>query len=286
MLHTHFTRFDVAAVMAARRRPGVSVLWHIHSPQKPALAVRARNLIKYGLLGRRTFRILCVAPDIAVDVRRRGGPADRVEFFPNAIDTERFTPAGPSERAAARAALGLPSDVPVVLHFGWDWDRKGGDVFLQSLALLRGELAILGVTVGGGEAARDLAARLKLGDSLRILDPDPDVRRLYAAADVFASTSRAEGMPFAVAEALCSGLSVVASDLPGHRAVAGGVAACPIVPLEPAPVAEALRGLLARPSEAADHEAAEARRSIVDRLDLRAWSQRLADLHASAAGLT
>ena len=102
VLHSHFTRFDIPAVAAARRAANTSVLWHIHSPQKPELAVRARNVVKYGLIGRRTFRILCVAPDIAADVRRRGGPADRVEFFPNAIDTSRFTPAG-SERARRRA---------------------------------------------------------------------------------------------------------------------------------------------------------------------------------------
>ena len=98
--------------------------------------------------------------------------------------------------------------------------------FLEALARLRGEQAFLGVTVGGGDPARELVGRRGLGDLVRVLEPDPDVRRLYAAADVFASTSRAEGMPFSVAEALCSGVAVVASDLPGHRAVAGDVAAC------------------------------------------------------------
>ena len=285
VLHSHFTRFDIPAVAAARRAGGTPVLWHIHSPQKPELAVRARNVVKYGLIGRRTFRILCVAPDIAADVRSRGGPADRVEFFPNAIDTSRFTPAGSDERVAARAGLELPEDVPIVLHFGWDWERKGGDVFLEALARLRGEQAFLGVTVGGGEPARELVGRLGLGDLVRVLEPDPDVRRLYAAADVFASTSRAEGMPFSVAEALCSGVAVVASDLPGHRAVAGEVAACRIVALEPDVVAAGIRALLARTSEVAQREADAARSSIVERLDLGPWAERLAKLHAQAAQL-
>ncbi len=77
--------------------------------------------------------------------------------------------------------------MPIVLHFGWDWERKGGVVFLEALARLRGEQAFLGVTVGGGEPARELVGRLGLGDLVRVLEPDPDVRRLYAAADVTAN---------------------------------------------------------------------------------------------------
>lgn len=284
ILHSHFTRFDIGTVMAAMRSRRTSVLWHIHSPQKPGFAVRARNLVKYALIGRGTFRILCVAPDIAAAVRRRGGPADRVRFFPNAIDTTRFVPSGPSERAAARAALELPADMPIVLHFGWDWERKGGDVFLKLLARLRDDApGVLGVTVGGGDQANSLARRLGLGDGVRVIPPLADVRELYAAADIFVSPSRAEGMPFAVAEALCSGLSVVASELPGHRAVAGRAADCRIGPLDPNWMAEEVRALLARPTDAVRRESAAGRDSVVERLDLASWAERLADLQAEAA---
>jgi glycosyltransferase involved in cell wall biosynthesis len=287
VLHTHFTGFDIGAVLAASRRPDVSALWHIHSPQRSELTVRARNLVKYGLVGRGTFRLLCVAPDIAADVRDRGAPAGKVEFFPNGIDTQRFRPPDPAERAAARAAAGFAPDARVVLHFGWDWLRKGGDLFLGMLAHLRGQdPPVLGVSVGGGDQARDLAERLGLGDSVRVIEPASDARALYAAADIFASTSRAEGMPFAVAEALCSGLSVIASDLPGHRAVAGELAACRIGPLDPERMAGDVRELLARPQGVVELEAASARRSIVERLDLGAWAERLADLHAQAAGIS
>jgi glycosyltransferase involved in cell wall biosynthesis len=284
VLHTHFTGFDIGAVLAARRTRTASVLWHVHSPQKRELAVLARNVVKYALLGRATFRMLCVAPDIASDVRRRGAPARKVRFFPNAIDTQRFRPPDGDERAAARAELGLPASVPVLLHFGWDWQRKGGDLFLKLLAVLRGRVpTVVGVSAGGGDQARALADRLGVADVVRVIEPATDARPLYAAADVFVSSSRAEGMPFAVAEALCSGLAVVATDLPGHRAVAGGVAACRIGSFDPRRMADDARALLGRSAETVEADSQQARQSIVDRLDLDAWAKRLADLHAEAA---
>ena len=49
------------------------------------------------------------------------------------------------------------------------------------------------------------------------------MRPLYLAADALIAPSRAEGgdPPFALAEALACGTPVIASDIPGHRALAG-----------------------------------------------------------------
>jgi glycosyltransferase involved in cell wall biosynthesis len=278
VLHTHFTSFDVPAALAGRGKGRVSVFWHIHSRARPEATVVARNVVKYAVVGRAVDRILCVAPDIAEAVRRRGAPRRRVQFVANAIDTARFPPVGDAERAAARGRLGLPPEARVLLHFGWDWHRKGGDVFLEAVRLLADE-PVLGLTVGAPEEAREERRRLGLDEAIVIAEPTDDVRTLYAAADVLVASSRAEGMPYAVTEALSSGLPVVATTIPGHTVQADGLAACRLVPLDAGEIAGAVRSFLHRDAAAAAREAQAAHDRIRERMSLEGWSERMLDLY-------
>jgi glycosyltransferase involved in cell wall biosynthesis len=279
ILHTHFTRFDVPAALVSRLRSNVSVFWHIHSYALPQLNIRVRNFLKYALAGRLVKRIFCVAPDIAQAVRKRGGDSNRVVYTPNAIDTSHFPMATEEERLRARQELGLPRDQRVVLHFGWDWERKGGDVFVSTIEQLTiAGVPILGVTVGAGDLARAAVAERGVM-SIRVLEARNDVRTLYAAADVFFAPSVAEGMPFALVEALSSGLPAVASDSPGHAVIAQGIDACRLTARSAVAFAAAVRATLGRDSDATASEAQAARLQVVQRFDLRAWAKRMVDCY-------
>ena len=74
ILHKHFTSFDIPAAMAAGRHDATKVFWHVHTPHHGSLPMRARNRLKYGLLGRRVERILCVSSELAEVVVDRGAP--------------------------------------------------------------------------------------------------------------------------------------------------------------------------------------------------------------------
>lgn len=278
ILHTHFTAFDLAAARAARRDGAVIAYWHLHSELRPGAWWRGRNAIKFGLLSRSIEEILCVAPNILDQAKGRLAPRDRVALVPNAIDLARFPLVTPARRRTARAALGLPSEAPVLLHFGWDWQRKGGDVFLGAVASLgRRERwsGLVAVTVADREPAQTLARSLAVEDRVRVVAPSDNVAELYAAADVFVAPSRGEGHPFAVAEALASGLPVVASPLAGHELIARGTSGCQIVALASEPFAAAVDALLSRSVAEREQIGAQARRWVVEEMDLGAWSERM-----------
>ncbi len=281
VLHTHFTSFDIAAATAARRRQNTAVFWHVHSFLHTDPVARFRNIVKYALAGRLVNGILCVTPEIATNVKRRLGPADRVMFFHNAIDTDRFPMRGQEQRASARTELGLPDEPPILMHFGWYWDAKGGDLFLESVKLLLEQLdkEVVAVTIGGGDRANNLGTEIGLGKSLYVLDPTDHVQKLYAAADLFVSTSHSEGMPFSVMEALSSGLPVVATDIPGHASIGRDLEACQLTSVEPKAVADGVRAMLNRDSASTAEAAATARKWIVDNMDISGWSERLMDLY-------
>lgn len=277
LLHTHFHGFDLPAAAAARRYR-TAVLWHVQSRLETGRLVQAKSMVKYGLVGRMVDRIVCVAPDIADAARRRLAPARRIVEMPNAVDVDRFGAPSPERRRAIRRSLNISDHVPLLLHFGWDWERKGGDVFLDTVRLLRADgLPVRGLSVGGGAGAVAATAEMGLADAVEVVDAVDEVGDLYAAADVFVSCSRAEGMPFSMLEALASGTAVVASDLPGQAVMAA--AGCRVVALEPSALAGAIGSLLSRPPHDASAESTAARGWVSANASMAAWSQRLVDLY-------
>ena len=284
ILHTHFTTFDVAAVLAARSRPHAKVIWHEHTALNGGVNVIARNLVKFGAFGRGVEKILCPAPDLARSVRRRLGPRERVVFLPNAIDAERYRPASESERAEARQDLGLAPQAPVLLAFGWNWTVKGADIFVA--ALKRARLAhpdLCGLIVSEDPRAAQLRQDPSLAEVIRLLPSQDDVRPLFAAADIFVAPSRAEGgTPFGVLEAIAADLPVVASRIPGHTFICDGLESCRCVAAEAPATAAAIESMLSTPPSASARQAGRAR--VVSDFDLSTWSGRLIDIYLGLLG--
>lgn len=278
ILHTHFTAYDVAAALAARRRRNVSVYWHIHTVLSNRPRALLGNVLKFSLVGRYVDRILTPSADVAAELIRRLARREKVSVFPNAIDPEAFAVASPAQRAAFREELGVPEGSEVLLHFGRDWQLKGGDVFLDALAMLveQGRPAI-GLVNQGGEAARRAAALRGLEGYIRPVGMLPQAQKLYGAADVLVSCSRGETMPFTVMEALCSGIPVVASDLAGHRYLGDRLDACTIVPRDPDRTATAIAAFLDADSGERARQQVAARTWVEERLDVRAAAERLLD---------
>lgn len=279
LLHTHFTRYDVAAVLAARGRPDTAVLWHVHTPPFKTLRRRLQSAVKFRVFGRSVAEILVSGPDPARGVIAAGASRERVEIVGNGIETERFPLVTHQERLASRDRLGIPQGARVLLHFGWDWHLKDGDLFLATVRSLLDRVGkqagVLALTVRGGDEGRAGIARLDLEGHARVIESSDDVRTLYGASDLFVSTSRVEGLPFAVIEAICTGLPVVATDLPGHLDICGELSSCRVTERSPEALADACAELLARPPADVQESAADARSRVAARFDLRAWTERM-----------
>jgi glycosyltransferase involved in cell wall biosynthesis len=287
ILHTHFTSFDIPAAMAADRHGAAKVFWHVHTPHHGSLPMRARNRLKYAVLGRRVERILCVSSELADVVVKRGAPRDQVEFLHNAVDVDRFRLLESQEREIARLRLGLPASHPLLVHFGWDWERKGGNLFMRAVRTLRERgIEAVGVTVGGGDPARALRKQLDLEHAVHVLEPTNDVRTLYAAGDVFMSPSRAEGTPYSVMEALSSGTAVVASDIPGHKMMGNGIDSCVITAPDPSHIAAAVQRLVDRDPHEVSADALGAHLWMRDKLHLPKWSAGLLERYEQALAPT
>jgi glycosyltransferase involved in cell wall biosynthesis len=158
----------------------------------------------------------------------------KVHRIPIGIDVEAFALRSPESRAEARHAFGLPESAFVVGSFqkdGVGWGEglepkliKGPDVLLAVAERLRERVPELTFLVTGPARGYVLAGLERLGVPYRhVVLPDVDaVPQAYEAIDVCLVTSRDEGGPRAVLEAMATGVPLVttrvgqAADLVRH----------------------------------------------------------------------
>jgi len=209
-----------------------------------ARSPRVARELRAGLA--RADHVVCVAEALRREALALGLPPDKVSTLRNGVDGRRFTP---GDRAAARAATGLPADRPVLLCVGHLVQRKGQHLLLEALARAhpagrRPLLALVGS--GPDEAAlRAQAGRLALSGDVRFVGavhPErlPD---WYRAADALVLPSLREGWPNVVLEALACGTPVLATAVWGTPEILSGCRAGLAVPATVAGLADGLRRL-------------------------------------------
>jgi glycosyltransferase involved in cell wall biosynthesis len=136
----------------------------------------------------------------------------------SSIDVDAFPTGGPAERAAAREALGVAADAPVVAFVGSLEPRKGIDRLPGLLS--RATAADRPVTIlvaGEGPLRAALEAADLPAVDLRVLGHVDDVALVLHAADVLALPSAAEGLPQVLVQAAMCGTPFVAYDVDGVR---------------------------------------------------------------------
>ena len=199
--------------------------------------------------------VVAVSRGVAESVRSLGVDAGRVHTIYNPI------PAASIRRLAQAAvthpwfAAGAP---PVVLSVGREAPQKDYPTLVEAFGLARREvdarLVILGKLSAPYRARlKSLARSLGVEGALDFVDFDENPYRYMRRAGLLALSSRWEGLPTVILEALACGTPVVSTDTPyGPREILGGWGDLPPVG-DARALARALVGTLrgARPTEEA-----------------------------------
>ena len=192
-------------------------------------------------LGKRLAQRVAVSED-ALRTARDGVGGEFTVLF-NGIDVDRFANAKP-----------MPTDGPTVLFFGRHEERKGLKVLLEAAASLPEDVTIW--IVGQGPLTDSLKAKYAHDPRLVWLGrvDDDELAQRLAGADVFCAPSLfGESFGVVLLEAMAASTAIVASDLPGYRAVARPDEDAILVPPEdPDSLAKVLNELLADPSRRAE----------------------------------
>ena len=167
----------------------------------------------------------------------------RLHTIPNGIRLDRYAP-DPAARAAVRAELGL-GDAWVVGTVGRLDAFKNQALLVRAMAPLLSQRVRL-VLVGDGDARPDVEALVAALPEPRwvvLTGRRMDVPRLVHAFDVFALSSKSEGLPLVVPEAMSAGLPVVTTAVGGLPSVVDEGQTGLLVPVDEQALAAALARL-------------------------------------------
>jgi D-inositol-3-phosphate glycosyltransferase len=250
--HAHYWTSGLAAVTAARQ-VGIPVVQSFHELAEhdlPGMAGSPNGPSRTGYeraLGRAVDRVVAQSQDELRDLVRIGVPRARLTVVPAGVDSEHFTPEGPSaERDPER---------PRILTVGRLVESKGfGDV-IQAMRFVPGAECV----VVGGPSAQQLAAdpqakklralaeQYKVADRVRLIGAVPagDMPRWYRSADLLVAAPWNEQFELAPLEAMACGVPVIGTSIGGlNETVVDGLTGDLVPARDPRALGSALRRLV------------------------------------------
>lgn len=279
VVHTHGFRADVVDALAARS-VGCPIATTVHGPSKMGGIATF-----YEWLQERAFRlfdgIIAVSHALASDLRRQGIDEKRITVIHNAFPGGREF----LDRGEARKELGLDDDAFVIGWVGRMIDAKGPDLLIEGLARLE-DLDFTASIVGDGPELRRVQGMTRergLTDSVEFHGRIDDAARLFRAFDVFALSSRTEGTPLVLLEAMAAGVPVVVTGVGGVPEIVGPDEARVVPARQPDSLAQAIADVAAHPKEAG-RRADRARAAIEEEFSTDAWIRKHELFYSRCAG--
>jgi glycosyltransferase involved in cell wall biosynthesis len=278
VVHTHGYRADVVDAPVARER-GIASATTVHGFTGGGLKNRL-----FERMQRAAFRgfgaVVAVSRPLAGMLAASGVPAPVLHLIPNAWSGEPQ----PLEPAAARRRLGISSGV---FHVGWVGRlsaEKAPALLLEAVARLAG-LPLAVSLLGEGPERAALAARagrLGIAGQVHFHGPVERAGALMPAFDVLVLSSRTEGTPVVLFEAMAAEVPIVATRVGGVPDVTGEDGAVLVPPGDPAALAAALRAVYRAPDDAFVRARA-ARRRLASRFAREPWLDAYESLYRQLA---
>jgi len=202
-------------------------------------------------------------------------PAHKIKVIYNGVDIKKFQPA--ADKRKAKAELGFNPDDIAIVSVGRLYARKGLFTLIESMPAVVKRFPNAKFIISGkgqsDEMAKLIAHATRIGVKDNIVftgyTPDKELPKLYQAADVFAFRTFYEHHPFAVLEALATGLPVVTTTVGGiPETIQSGKNGLLVEPFNSKQFSDQILYLLEH-REAASEMGALARKTVVEQLDWR-----------------
>lgn len=168
------------------------------------------------LMGMLSTRIVAVSQSVATTLAPPL-PSSKVRVIHNGIEFDHFDLVAKSPRTDIRKELQLPSESLLITAVGricWD---KGFDILVDAAANVLASMPQAHFLIAGAEVEKqyvqDIRSRVKssgIGKHFHFLGYRADIPQLLCQTDIFVLSSRIEGHPYVLLEAMAAGCAVIA----------------------------------------------------------------------------
>ncbi len=285
VIHAHAALPGMLFAYAARR-PNPRHVPIIFGPQRSWHTLcdfpggRLISWMLYQLVRMNADEVIAVSRGLYREFTANGIPEARLHLIPNGIDLDRF------DRVNVDLAFPQASPAPIVGTIGRLVEQKGPDVFIAAAARIAQQRSDVEFQITGEgplrEALAQQIAALGLTDRIHLLGNRSDVPELLRQFAVFVSSSRWEGMPYALLEALAARCPVVATRVLGsEELIQDGSTGLLVPPNNPIALSDAILRLLN--DRALAQRLAEAGRNLVKQeYNQTATAQQIAQVYQRA----
>jgi sugar transferase (PEP-CTERM/EpsH1 system associated) len=212
IVHTH-TWGALCEGFIAAKLARVPVIVH---GEHGTMNLRPANRIVQRVLWNRVDRLLSVSSTLAATMSEKVGiDGNRIHVIHNGVDVARFAS---GDRRVVRDELRMAPDDLLVVTVGRLEPVKDHAALIAAIAQVRCPGRLKLALVGEGMLRESLEAEVQrhgLGEVVHFLGHRPDIDNVLAAADLFVLSSRSEGLPNGVMEAMAAGVAVVSTAVGG-----------------------------------------------------------------------
>lgn len=222
IIHTQGIRADVLSAKISLNIPKVCTIHNY--PQEDYLMTYGK--IQGGLMLKKhvdAFKSMdiCVGVSHAVEENIKNNfNVNNTINIPNGVDTDFYSSVTIQEKIKLRLKLGLPQKAKVWISSG-SLSRRKDPLFLieqwQKKFFLSNEHFLL--IIGGGPLEKECKILANKSKNIFVAGQVSNVSSYLQASDFYISSSKAEGLPMAVVEALACGLPCFLSDIPPHKEI-------------------------------------------------------------------
>lgn len=257
LVHTQLETVTVHGGIAAKivGLPTVHTLHTFAYPEATSKEIRRSEVAWFAL---RNFHDKIIAVSAAVGdyaVAKGRVPPERISVLYNGIDTSSFRRRNEADRAAVRNTFGIPADAALVVTVAVLRREKGIQFLIEAWPdILEAVPNAYYLIVGAGpfeSQLKSLATTYKLTNRVLFAGARNDIPEILGGSDLFVLPTLDDVLPTVLAEAMASGLPIVASRVGGvPEMVEPGKNGLLVAPADQTQLAEACVRLLRTPDEA------------------------------------